>query len=713
MNHNLCHSAALLSLLLLCFDVQASMAAIVPGPDGSTRLSSDTVTKTKVIDEVEVVSRSDARSRIEQVQLGVEKLDIQELSKMPVLFGEKDIVKSIQLLPGVNAESGMSAGFEVRGGKASQNLVLLDEAPIYNVGHMMGLFSTFNDAALSQATLYKGMLPAHYGEASSAVLDIHGKTGSLDDYQGAASIGLLSCNLSVNGPIVKDRLSFSLAGRRSYLEPFIAMAGDDYEDAELYFYDLNAKLLWSPSASDKVTVSFFRGRDQIGLGETIDMAWGNTAVGLKWMHTFARTGLSLSSSLNHTDYNSGMTLSWTNQDYAMDAYVRHLIWRNELKWSPSERQHYEMGLETDYTWLQSAHWKINALDQEELREGWMNGAWLSAGLRPLECLDLEAGVRVSTYTAMGGSPYYEINADGDITHTYQPESGVRWRNYLHIEPRVSLRLALTPDHCLKAGYTRSSQNLHAIRGTSSSTPLDRYAMSSNLLEPEVSDQWTVGYAGSFAESAWDLTLEGYWKQTDHVYDYKDGKTFTSAIEIERLLLGGEGRSYGMEACLHKNHGRLTGWIAYTLSWSQNRIEGIAGGDWYTASNDRRHDVSVVAMYRLGHGWDAAASWVFNSGQALTAPSAKYEVAGKTYYYYSGRNEYRAPSNHHLDVSFTHTHRLGSHLTRVWTFGIYNLYNRYNPYMISVQNDSTRPSGTRMTQYSLFGMVPSVAFAIKF
>ena len=244
-----------------------------------------------------------------------------------------------------------------------------------------------------------------------------------------------------------------------------------------------------------------------------------------------------------------------------------------------------------------------------------------------------------------------------------------------------------------------------------SMPFDRYTMTSNIVKPEQADQVALGWAGITADGSYDFSAETYYKDIRNVYDYRDGKSFYSEIEIERLLLGGKGRAYGLELCAHKNKGRLTGWVSYTLSWSENKIDGINGGRWYTASNDRRHDIAIVGMYQLSRRWEFSGVWRYNTGQALTAPSAKYEVDGTTYYYYAERNGYRAPAYHRLDISATHT-TVGKRFTRQWAFGVYNAYCRYNPYVISFENDDDAPSGTKAIQTSLFGIIPSVSFTLK-
>jgi hypothetical protein len=313
---------------------------------------------------------------------------------------------------------------------------------------------------------------------------------------------------------------------------------------------------------------------------------------------------------------------------------------------------------------------------------------------------------------LGGCPYYRIDSEGNITETLQTATNSLVKTYADVEPRLSLKWSINQQHSLKIGYSRTSQDIHAISGSSLSMPFDRYTMTSNLVEPERADQLALGWTAITRHGDYDFSAETYYKNISNVYDYRDGKSFYSEIEIERLLLGGKGRAYGLELCAHKNKGRLTGWVSYTLSWSENKIEGINGGAWYTAANDRRHDLAVVGIFQLSPFWELSGTWRYNTGQALTAPSAKYDIDGTTYYYYAERNGYRAPDYHRLDLSATYTKTSGR-TKRIWSFGLYNAYGRYNPFTIRFKNDEQSPTGTIAEQTSLFSFVPSVSFTLKY
>jgi hypothetical protein len=674
---------------------------------GASAQTADDVQRQDTLREVTVTSQS-AQKRMQEVQIGVEKVNVATLAKVPALFGERDIIKSLQLLPGVKSESEASGGYEVRGGTAAQNLILLDGATVYNAGHLMGLFSTFNDEALSNAALYKGLVPAQLGGGASSVFDISTRLGNLSEHHYSATVGLLSAKFCAEGPLQRDRSSFLFAGRRSYLDLFLK-ATKEYRDDTMHFYDANLRLHFRLSQHDILALSFFRGRDNMALDDLMNMEWGNTAATANWLHT-AGDSHNATTQLLFTDYMSDVGIDMLNIYYTMRGYIRHLTLRHEHSFTAARHQ-LRIGAETTLTGLQSAEWDVNLLHQRERRQAWTSAVWLNDEWQPNSRLQLSAGIRLNTFSPLGGVPYYELNTEGDISKTMRPDGLVK--TYTDVEPRFSVKWDIGQHHSLKLGYSRTSQHIHAIRGSSMSMPFDRYTMSSNIVRPQRAHQVAMGWVGITPQGDYDFSAEAYYKRIGNVYDYRDGKSFYSEIEIERLLLGGKGRAYGLELCAHKNTGLLTGWLSYTLSWSENKIEGINAGQWYTASNDRRHDLSLVGIYQLSPTWELSGTWRYNTGQALTAPSAKYEVDATTYYYYAERNGYRAPAYHRLDVSATHSRRLRSGATRCWSFGLYNAYCHYNPFIIRFENDDERPTGSKAVQTSLFGIIPSVSFTLKY
>ena len=674
----------------------------------SAHAQHENVQMSDTLQEVTVTSRS-AQKRVQEVQIGVEKVEIATLAKVPALFGEKDIIKSIQLLPGVKSESEASGGYQVRGGTSAQNLILLDGATVYNAGHLMGLFSTFNDDALMSGSLYKGLVPAQLGGGTASVFDISTRSGDPSSYHYGGTIGLLSAKAYAEGPIQQDKSSFLFAGRRSYLDLFLK-ATEDYKDNTMHFYDANLRLNFRLSPQDVLSLSFFRGRDKMGLEDMMNMEWGNTTASANWLHTFNDRHYA-NTQLVYTDFGSDVGIDMLSIYYTMKGFIRHATLRHQEVLTMG-RHRLCYGLETTYLKLKSAEWDINLLHQKEQRNAWTNAIWLNDECRLGEHIELSAGLRLHLFSSLGGSPYYNIDHEGNITAVINYSDNSIVKTYADVEPRLSLKWNINKQHSLKMGYSRTSQDIHAISGMSMSMPFDRYTMTSNLVKPEEADQVALGWVGITRGGDYDFSAETYFKNIRNVYDYRDGKAFYSEIEIERLLLGGKGRAYGLELCAHKNTGALTGWVSYTLSWSENKIEGINGGQWYTAANDRRHDMAVVGIYQLSPAWELSATWRYNTGQALTAPSAKYDIDGTTYYYYAERNGYRAPAYHRLDLSATYSKKL-SHATRIWSFSLYNAYCRYNPFTIRFKNDEDSPTGTIAEQTSLFGIIPSVSFTLKY
>ena len=663
--------------------------------------------KEQKLDEV-IISAQSAKRRVRNMQIGAEQLQMKELTGTPALFGERDIMRSVQLLPGVKAESDASSSFQVRGGTSSQNLILYDDVPVYNVGHLAGLFSAFNDDALATATLYKGLVPAQYGDASSAVLDVVGRTGDRTGWHGAATVGLLSAKGLLEGP-VGDKASVLVTARRSYADMFLKLF-DDFKDNTLYFYDVNAKADYQLDERNQLMLSLFFSNDKIAMKKMASLQWSNEAVSLSWLHLFSG-GSTSQTSLVYSNYATDNGIDLLGMDLSFSGHIRQAGLRQNFRIVKGPHE-LNLGGQSMLMSVKSAEWQHVSDHQKEQRKSWVNSLWANVAMRFSPQWQAQAGLRLSAFSSLGGPYYYEIGEDGSIEWLYKTRRNRIVYTQAVLEPRLSIVFQPLNNLSVKAGYSRSAQSLHALRGQNTSTPFDRYTMSSNVVKPQVADQLSLGVYAMTPRQDYDLSLEGYYRHVDNVLDYRDGVSFSSAIEIERLVLQGKGRSYGAELCLRKNVGRLTGWLAYTLAWTENKIPGINGGRWYTAGNDRRHDVDIVAMYRLSPAWQLSAVWVYNSGQAFTAPSGKYELIDNYIYYYAERNGYRAPDYHRLDVSATWTKSIaGGKLTREWTFGIYNLYNRYNPFLINFE-DSESGARTKAMQYSLFGIVPSVAFSLK-
>ena len=667
--------------------------------------------ETTELSEVQVTAKH-GRSRTDNVIIGVENIQMSEMAKVPALMGERDVIKSIQLLPGIKSEGDGSCGFQVRGGTAAQNLILIDNAPIYNAGHLMGVFSTFNDEALTNASLYKGAIPAQFGDASSSVFDIKTRSGDMERIGLNASIGLLSSKFAFDGPIIKDKASFFLAARRTYFEIFLKPT-EKYGDKVLNFYDVNSKITVKPSKNGTLNLMFFRGRDNMEMDNHIaEVHWGNTAAAADYKHSFGRA-FSTKTSIVYSNYDFVESMDVLKVRESFDGYLRHQIAREDIALTPSEYQKINLGFQFDHIDLKSGELKAsNGLIEKENRNGDEISFWAGEDIKTNFGLEVSFGARGVIFNALGGNPYYNLDADGLITDTIFYSKGKLVKRFFGLEPRLSMKYELSEHQSIKAGYCRTSQHIQNILNNGMSSPIGRSVLSSNIIKPQIADQISVGYMAETKSKTYEFSVEAYYKNIENVYDYKDGKNLVSAIEMESLLLNGKGRAYGVELYAKKNLGDFTGWVSYTLSWAENKIDGLNNNEWYTASNDRRHDISIVGMYKINHKWDLSATWVYTSGQALTAPSAKYDIDEWTHYYYAEHNGYRAPAYHRLDVGINNTKERPKY-TRIWSFGVYNLYNHYNPYLITFENDDETATGTKTVQTSLFGIIPSVTYTIKF
>lgn len=678
------------------------MNSTIPGRiDSNTPEQRDSITEN--LQELVVTGQS-ASQRLSALRLGAENVELSKMSLVPVLFGENDILKSITYLPGVHSEGDGAGGFEVRGGTSGQNLIQLDGMTLYNPTHVMGIFSTFNDQAIGRATLYKGPIPAGYGEASSSVLETSLQPGSMESYHAAGTIGILAAKLMAGGPIVKDKLSFAVTARRSYVDAFLKLV-PEYRDIVMNFYDVTAKVRYQARPDDNLDLSFIASHDNMAIGGVMGMYWGNIASSLNWT---ARRGDSwrFHTTGAYTAFSTKMEMTMMNEEQRLREYIRNASLNENITYALDDDRSLEFGVRSELLRVMSADFTLSGNRQRDVKSGWVNAAWASyEGLLAGDFL-LSGGIRFNLFSTLTGGGWNRFYSTQEETPAY------RRKTWFSPEPRVSLKWNISENHNVKAGVSLTSQSLHSLRSSETSMPFDRYAISSADIKPERTWQYAAGYAGMTSDGAFDWSAEAYYKDMDNVYDFNDGRNMFSNLNIEKIISGGKGRSYGAELMVRKNSGRLTGWMAYSISKTQTRIAGINGGRWYDATNDRRHDLSIVGIYRFNDRWTASGSWVFSSGTPLTAPDDKYELSGTTIYYYSQRNGYRTPSTHRLDLSATYTHA-GRKLTYEWSFGVYNLYCRYNPYIVYFEDDPGNPSGSRAVLRAMFGIVPSVSYTLKF
>ena len=660
----------------------------------------------------EVIVKSVAVTRqVNELPIGAEKVDVTTMSRLPALFGERDIMKSIQLLPGVKSEGDGLGGYQVRGGTASQNHILFDGAQVYNMGHLMGLFSAFNDDAIGNVELFKGLMPARYGGGSSSVLTLSTRNGDTQKHHLSTTVGLLSAKLAADGPMGSKGSSYMVAARTSYLNVFIK-AINKYSNNSLAFYDFNTRLNFRLTDKDQLALSLFHGHDGMKVEEMVDMGWDNTTAALSWLHTRNEKSHA-HSQLVVSNYATAQGMEVFSFDVNMKGFDRQLTLRHQQTWTAGRTHTLNVGGESTLSFVKSGSWRILQNYECEERYSWLAALWASDNISLFnDRLSLAAGLRCEWMSPLGGKPYYTLDEKGDIIDTLHYGKGRIVKTYTILQPRLSLTWKITPNIAFKTGYSRLAQAVQPIRYSFMALPIDRLAAVNNIVKPLIADQVAAGLSAMTTDGGWDFALDTYYKKLQNVYDYREGMTFNSEIELDRLIKGGRGRAYGLELSAHKNQGRTTGWVAYTLSWVENKIDGIMDGAWYTASNDRRHDFVVVLMSQLSPQWMLSSSWRYTTGQAMTAPAAKYEINGETHYYFGPRNVNRAPDYHRLDLSASHSKQKGKG-TRTWTFGLFNAYCRYNAFLVNFKEDKTKPSGTKAVVTSIFGIVPTVSFTYKY
>ena len=653
------------------------------------------------LDEIVITDQS-AKNRVQALP-GSENLELTKLALTPQLFGETDIIKSITLLPGVHGEAEGAGGFEVRGGNAYQNLVLMDGMTLYNPSHMMGIFSTFNEDALSHATLHKGPIPASYGSASSSILETQLKPGDSENYHFSGTIGLLNAKIEADGPIIKDKLSFAISARRSYVDLFLNLI-PKYKGTVMNFYDINAKIRYEINENNKIDFSFFTSRDNLAVKNVMELHWGNISGGINWWNNHDNWNFFTTASI--TQFTNNMGSSLMDSHNTLKEFIKSFSLNERISYDINENHKIEMGLRSELINVKSGEVSSGNTRQKEIRSGWLNALWISYEGSITYRFKLNAGVRATLFTSISSPLFHSFEAFNEEMPDFSS------KNYFNVEPRLGFRVLLNDYHNINGGISVITQDIHGIRATTTTFPFDRYALSSANIKPEISKHFTLGYAGMTEQGSWDWSVEAYYKLINNIYDYKDGVSMFSRINLESLILGGKGRSFGLEVMLRKNIGKFSGWIAYTLSKTETQIPGINDGTWYNASNDRRNDISVVGLYLFNDHWTASASWTFSSGRPLTAPDEKYEIDGFTCYYYSKRNSYLTPASHRLDLSATYT-KVNRRTTSILTFGFFNAYAHYSPFVIYFEDDPSKPSGTRAVQQSLFGIVPSISYTIKF
>lgn len=663
-----------------------------------------------------VVRTNTSKDRMSSPQMGVEKLSIADIKAIPVLFGEKDVLKTLQLLPGVKSAGDGASGFYVRGGAADQNLVLLDGAPIYNPSHLLGFFSVFNSDAIKDVTMYKGGMPAQFGGRLSSVEDIHLLDGNKEAYGVKGGIGLIASRLSVEGPLASGKGSFLVSGRRTYADAFLKLSSDErYKDNILHFYDLNLKANYKLGAKDQIFLSGYFGKDKLGMKNDFAIDWSNAAATLRWNH-IVNSKLFSNTSLIFSDYNYNIDIKAQEADYLIHSEIKDVNLKQDFTFFSSHRSTWRFGLNAIQHTITPGRLTNNtsgvefALQDRRALEG---AAYVGNTYKASEKLNIEYGVRISGFAAVGAGNYYDLDEKQAIKDTLRYVSGAVAKSYIVPEPRMSLSYSLNNSSSVKASYARNAQYLHLISNSTSSSPTDKWLSSNNVIKPGKSDQVAVGYYHNFLDGKYEASAETYYKALQNQIDYMDGAEVYTSDAIETQLLSGRGRAYGLELLLRKKTGRLTGWIGYTLSRTELKIDGINGNQWYAAHQDRTHDISIVGIYELNKKWTLSGTFVYYTGSAVSFPSGKYEATGNTVFYYTERNGYRMPAYHRLDLAATKQLAHRKHFSSELSIGLYNAYGQENAYSISFRQNKENPERTEAVQTTLFRFIPSITYNFKF
>ena len=654
---------------------------------------------------------------IKSTDMGTNDLTPKEIDKIPVLLGEKDILKTLQLLPGVSSAGEGSSGFVVRGGSADQNLVILDEAPVYNASHLMGFFSVFNSDAIKNAKILKGISGPEYGGRLSSVLDITMKDGSNKDYSAYGGIGLISSRLTLEGPIVEDKGSFIISGRRTYADLFFPLVSDALENSAMYFYDLNAKLNYNLGENDRVFLSAYTGRDVFNFNDEFGFDWGNTTATLRWNHIFSNKLFS-NTTIMYSDYNYDINIEDADQSTTVTSGIKDINLKEDLQYYYNSDHTFKFGLNGIYHTFNPGEISVTGntnFNSKNVDDSYAIEANAYIGhewsVNPL--LKLDYGIRYSNFTLLGPGDVYTFDNDNNVIATKTYESGEIEKSYNYLEPRISATYLLSEVSSIKLGYARNTQNIHLLSTSTTSTPLDIWQPSTAIIEPEISDQVSIGYFRNFDNNKYNTSIELYYKDMQNLIEYENGADIFLNEYIESQLVFGDGWSYGLELFVEKKIGKFTGWLSYTLSQTERQFDEINNGDSFPSRQDRTHDISIVGMYDLNDKWSLSANWIYYTGLAATFPAGKYTIDGMTANYYTERNGQSMPDYHRLDLGATYYIENTARQEMSLTFSFYNVYGRANAYTINFEESETDPNVTQAVKLSLFSIVPSITFNFRF
>ncbi|OUV75956.1 MAG: TonB-dependent receptor [Flavobacteriales bacterium TMED123] len=691
------------------------------------RLNVSLNTKTILTNEVVITSEKEDKN-IQSSSMGETKLQVKNIKQIPVILGEIDIIKSAQLLPGIQSGGEGNSGLYVRGGGPDQNLILLDEAIVYNASHLFGFFSVFNADAIKDINVIKGGMPAEYGGRLSSVLDISMKDGNNKKYEADGGIGLLSSRLTLQGPIKKNKSSFIVSARRTYVDvlsrPFMnddnAFSGSGY-----YFYDLTTKVNYRISDKDRLYLSGYFGRDVFSFNNTnrgigIEIPWGNATTSLRWNHLF-NDKLFLNTSIIFSDYRFEFNIEQSEFELKIFSGINDWNTKIDFLYQPNQRHTVKFG--SNYTYHEFTPGNASgrsgevAFEPDEIFKQYSNeGAiYISDDFELNDDLKIHAGLRYSSFQHSGYISFRDY---------IKNEIKLNNDNYRHIEPRLSLRYKLNSTSSLKGAYTQNYQYIHLASTSSVSLPTDLWVPSSNDIKPKFADQYAIGYFKNIKDNIYETSIEAYFKEMTNLIEYKEGvlpEDNTNSSSDDAFVFG-DGNSYGVELLIRKNKGKTTGWIGYTLSKTTRNFDDINNGVAFPAKYDRRHDLSITTTHKLSEKWTLSSVFVYATGNAITLPTERYMISGNIFTEHTSRNGFRMDPYHRLDIGATYRPKKNKRFESSWNFSIYNVYNRKNPYFIyfnledpesqdgSIQDGNLTP---KAYEVSIFPILPSVTWNFNF
>jgi hypothetical protein len=683
----------------------------------------------KQLDEVEVTAEKEDQN-IKGMDMSVAKLDIKQINKIPALLGEVDIVKAVQLLPGVTTVGEGASGFNVRGGNIDQNLILLDEAPVYNSSHLFGFFSVFNPDAVKDVKLLKGGIPSQYGGRVSSILDIRMKEGNSKQLQVNGGIGSIFSRLSIEAPIVKDKASFIIAGRRSYIDvlakPFLKNR-PGLKDAKFYFYDLTAKLNYRINDKNTVFASGYFGRDVFGAGFGFD--WGNGTGTVRWNHIFNnRVFMNLTAFYSNYNYRLEFKQESTKQSFNWKSNIINYSFKPDFTFYLNSKNTIRFGAQALYYDFLPGDAIAKSNNQTipiklDKRYGVEYSAYVGNEHKIMPRLSIDYGIRISAFDYLGKAKAFYFrdtipNETLPLASTKEFSSWESIQNYVNPEPRLAVNYVVNDFSSIKASYNRMAQYLQLISNTAASTPLDVYTLASNNLKPLVADQGSIGYFRNFKENMYETSVEVYYKYMQNQLDYIDNADLFLNAQVESQLRQGLGRAYGAEFYIKKNKGKLNGWISYTLSKTERLVQGISNDNWFFSRYDRTHVLNTSASYDFNKRWGVSANFVFLSGTPATFPNTKLQIQGLNIPYNTDnvRNNYRITPYHRLDIGATYNFRKNDtrRYKQTIVMSVYNVYNRRNAFSIYFRTKENTLYSTEAVRYSIIGsLIPAVTYNFKF